>query len=205
MQCHSLFIVFTGIFLVSRGPSSFLEWSVPVRSQHVLAFLGRSDPPVIPSHIPTITSAAGISRSQKAMWWSWPSSTLTWSHLSPASMTMLRYVHGHLGQGVPGDGNPVATTCNGPLHPPGLLWCFPQRKGKELKIEKGGASTDSSWLGDIAVWSRLNLRRLHWFHLNFDRSKQTRRTWADIVAGLGQPQAITREEGSLYLRGTRCY
>lgn len=111
VQCHSLLAVFTGTFRFSRGPSSLLEWSVPVLSQE--SFLGRSDPPVTPSRIPTITSAPGISTSQKAMWWNWPSNILTWSHRSPASMTMLRYVHRYLGQGVAGDGNLVATTYSG--------------------------------------------------------------------------------------------
>lgn len=60
------------------------------------------------------------------------------------------------------------------------------------------------WLGNSDVWSRLTLLRLQRFPLNPDRSKQTRRTWADTVDSLGQPQAITREERSLYLRETEC-
>jgi len=115
---------------------------------------------------------------------------------------MLRYVHRYLGQG-------GGWRWESSGHP--LWWLFirwasshASHKGKELKMETGGAGAGSWWLGNSDACSRLNLMRLQGFPLNVDRSKQTRRTWADTVASLGQPQAITQEERSLYLRGTGC-
>lgn len=56
-------------------------------------------------------------------------------------MTMLRYVHRPLGQGVAGGGDLVASHAVA-LHSPGLLSRFLQRKGRELKMEMGGAGTE---------------------------------------------------------------
>lgn len=197
--CHNVVAMFAGTFLLSCGPSSFLEWAVPVQCQE--NFLGKSDPQIILSHTPTITSAAGISSSQKAMWWSWPSDILTWSRLSPASMTMLRYVDRYLGQWGGRSGSLVTPAWNrcSFTRPPLML---PTEGRSFIKVVTGEGG--KLWLGNSDAWRILTFTRLQRFSLNPDRSKQTRRTWADTVVSLGQPQAITREERSLYLRETEC-